>query len=101
MTALKLPLPKYLSTAIIFPNQRLLVSITLLYWTSTLAILTPPQKVELGKTLKMIPRFGDPTPQFTGEEVDGDGSELGKSQLEALMRVSKFIAFESWRADEY
>lgn len=96
--------------------QNLLSSITLLYWTATLSILDTEdpahshsnkltssqgssvqpgmEKERLVEILRIIPKFGDPTPAFTGDEAnDLTGKVLTLKQIESLMRVRDLLIF--------
>lgn len=50
------------------------------------------EKERLVEILQIIPKFGDPTPAFTGEEADDlTGKVLSLKQIESLMRVSDLL----------
>lgn len=80
------------------PTQALLLSITYLYFTSTLSSLSPDALTTLSSRLTEIPSFGRRDSPFTGNEVHRP-EDLDEERLESLMRVGAFVLVELVEGD--
>ncbi|ORY76856.1 hypothetical protein BCR35DRAFT_305599 [Leucosporidium creatinivorum] len=81
------------------PAHELLLSITYLYFTSTVSTLPSSALATLSSRLVEVPSFGRRESPFTGNEVTRP-EDLDEERLESLMRVGGFLLVELVKGDE-